>query len=58
MGRSSREIDFLGGTFRETDLEKELMVAGVRMRGRDSLGVWDGHVHIAVFQIDNQGPTV
>ena len=27
--------------------------------GRDSLGVWDGHVHTTIFKIDNQqGPTV
>ena len=33
------------------------MVAGGQ-RGRDSLGVWDGHVHTAVFKTDNpQGPT-
>ena len=23
-------------------------------RGRESLGVWDGNVHIAIFKIDNQ----
>ena len=22
--------------------------------GRDSQGVWDGHVHIAIFKMDNQ----
>ena len=28
------------------------------MQGRDSQGVWDGHVHTAVFKMDNQqGPT-
>ena len=33
------------------------MVAGGQ-KGRDSLGVWDGHVHTAVFKTDNpQGPT-
>ena len=27
--------------------------------GRDSQGVWDGHVHTAIFKMDNQqGPTV
>ena len=27
--------------------------------GRDSLGVWDWHVHTAIFKMDNQqGPTV
>ena len=40
---------------RLTDLENELMVAG----GRGSWGVWEGHVHGAVFKMDNQqGPTV
>ena len=28
------------------------------MKGRDSLGVWDGHVYAAIFKMDNQkGPT-
>ena len=44
---------------RLTDLENELMIAGGRMRGRDSLGVWDGHVHSGTFKMDNQqGHTV
>jgi len=36
------------------------MVAGVRGKdgGRDSQGVWDGHVHSAILKMDNpQGPT-
>ena len=32
------------------DLENELMVA----RGRDSKGVWESHVHTAIFQMQNQ----
>ena len=29
------------------------------MWGRDSWGVWDGHVHTALFKMDNQqGPTI
>ena len=42
-------------------LENEIMVAGsgVNTGGRDSQGVWDGHVHTTVFKMDNQqGPTV
>ena len=40
---------------RLTDLENELTVAG----GRDSQGGWEGHVHTAVFRMDNQqGPIV
>ena len=40
---------------RLTDLENRLMVVG----GKDSLGVWDGHVHTAIFKMDHQqGPTV
>ena len=35
---------------RLTDLEDELMVA----RRRDSYGVLDGHVHTAVFKMNNQ----
>ena len=33
------------------------MIAGQRAGGRG--GVWDGHVHTAIFKMDNQqGPTV
>ena len=35
------------------------MVAWGRIGGRDSQGVWDGHVHTALFKMDNrEGPTV
>ena len=41
------------------DLENELMVAGGKDGGGDSWGVWDGHVHTAIFKMANQqGPTV
>ena len=31
----------------------------VRLRGKDSQGVWDGHGHTAVFNMENQqGPAV
>ena len=44
---------------RPTDLENKLMVVGGRTGGRDSQEVWSGHVHAAVFKMDNQqGPTV
>ena len=46
---------------RLTDLENGLMVAeGVGKDGeRNSQGVWDGHVHTAIFKMDNQqGPPV
>ena len=40
-------------------LENKLTVAGERMGKRDSYGVWDGHVHSAIFKMGNQqGPTV
>ena len=38
---------------RLTDLEKELMVLGAG-EGRDSSGLWEGHVHTAIFKVDNQ----
>ena len=42
---------------RLTDLENEPKVAVGKRWGRR--GVWDGHVHFAVFKMDNQqGPTV
>ena len=35
------------------------MVARGRMGRRDSQGVWDGHVHTAIFKMNNQqGPTL
>ena len=44
---------------KETDLENELTVAGGNDGRRDSQGVWDGHVHIPIFKMDNKhGPTV
>ena len=39
------------------ETEKELTVAKVgvgSITGRDSQGVWDGHVHTFVFKVDNQ----
>ena len=36
-------------TNRCTDVQKELMVGGVRTRDRDSLGVWNGHAHTAIL---------
>ena len=44
---------------RLTDFEKEPMVAGGRMGGKDSQGVWDGLAHTTVFNMDSQqGPSV
>ena len=44
---------------KQTDLENELIVMGGKTGGRDSYGVCDGHVHTAIFKMDNQqGPTV
>ena len=41
---------------RLTDLKSELIIAG---KGRESYQVWDGHVHTAIFKMDNQqGPAV
>ena len=44
----------------ERDSERmNLWLPGVRVGGQDSQGVWDGHVHSAIFKMDNQqGPTV
>ena len=44
---------------RNTDLREGAYGLPVgRMRGRDSSGVWDGHVYTAMFKMDNQqGPT-
>ena len=42
-------------TVRLTDLENKLTVGegGGRVTGRHSFGVWDGHVHSAIFKMDN-----
>ena len=55
---------YLQNRNRLTDLENDLWEQAYgfqrgRMGGRDSQGVWDWHVHTAVFKMDNQqGPTV
>ena len=42
-------------TERHSDFKKELRVP----KGRDSQGVWDGHVYTTIFKTDNQqGATV
>ena len=33
------------------------MVEEEKIGGRDSQGVWDGHVHTAIFKMDNQKRT-
>ena len=47
---------------RLTNLENNVMAAGVGDGGKDGgkrQGVWDGHVHTAIFKTDKQqGPTV
>ena len=36
-----------------------LWLQGEAGEGRDTQGVWDGHVHTAMFKMDSQqGPTV
>ena len=44
---------YLQNKNRLTDLENEFMVAmvcrGRRIGERNSLGVWDGHIHTAIF---------
>ena len=50
---------YLQNRNRLADLEKKLVVdLGGQEDGEGQLGVWDGHVHTAVFKMDNlQGPT-
>ena len=41
------------------NLENKFMAVGERRRGRDSYGVWDRHIHTAIFKMDSQqGPTI
>ena len=46
----------------ETDSQAQrinLWLPGGKMRGTDSQGIWDRHVHTAIFKIDNQeGPPI
>ena len=51
---------YLQNRNRLTDPKNKLMVTkGERWEGRDKLGVWDWHIHTAIFKIDNeQRPTV
>ena len=36
-----------------------LWLADGRIERRDNQGVWDGHVHVAIFEMDNQqGSTI
>ena len=39
---------------RLTDSENRLTVARGKSRGRDSWGAGDGHIHTAIFKMDNQ----
>ena len=40
------------------DLQNQCILPGGRVEGRDSWGVWDGRVHTALLQMDDeQGPT-
>ena len=40
------------------DLQNQFILPGGRVEGRDSWGVWDGRVHTALLQMDDeQGPT-
>ena len=49
---------YLQNRNRLTDIEDELMLLGGN-GGGERLGVWDWHVHTAIFKIDNQqGPAV
>lgn len=41
---------------RSTDVENE--PRGKGRRGKDRLGTWDEHVHVAIFKIDNQGTSL
>ena len=42
-------------TRKDSQIERmNLRLPGERMGGRDSWGVWDGHVHTTTFKMDNQ----
>ena len=57
-GTDINELTYKTETYLETS-ERSLWLLGRRMGERDNYGVWDGHVHTAIFKMDNQqGPTV
>ena len=47
------ELTYLQNRKRLTDLENEFMVARKKDEGK-RWGIWDGHVHTAIFKMDNQ----
>ena len=52
-----RHCAYLQNINRLIDLENEFMIA--RGEGQGEGIVWDGHVHTAIFKMDNeQGPTL
>ena len=44
----------LENRIRLSDLENELVFARGKGGGGEGIVVWDGHVHTAIFQMDNQ----
>ena len=51
------KLTYLQNRNRFIDEENELIVARGEDRERDSQGVWDQHVHTAMFKMDHQqGP--
>ena len=56
---SEMEIDNLPEKEFRIMIVKMIQDLRKRIGGRDRLGVWDWHVHTAIFKVDNQqGPTV
>ena len=43
---------------RLTDFKTNLLLLEAMREVTGNFGVWDWHIHIAVFKTDNQGPTV
>lgn len=49
----------INGILLRVRLEEKVVYQGRRMGIRDSLGVWDQHVHIVIMKMNNpQGPTI
>ena len=57
--KERRKMNLLKNRIRLTLKRMNLWLSVGRTGERDSLGVWDGYVHTATFEMENQqGPTV
>ena len=57
ISKKNCEIEVIQINLFTKQTHTDLRLLGGRVKGRDSYGVWDGHVHSAIFKMDYQeGP--